>query len=139
MHSILEPISPPCGAKLHCEPPSHLILQSLTRAVPSSKPCKTVDREHQVGPWLIQCRQDLQRSVDFKRSLLFKLCRGVVVASFWSSSGSSASFVSLKPWNPQHSRHSHLKPGPVYTIILWVAGGRWCKHIRGERYLCTHQ
>ena len=33
----------------------------------------------------------------------------------------------------------HPKPGPVYTVILWVAGGRWCKRIRGERYLCTHQ
>ena len=50
-HSILESISQLCGAKLHCEPPSQLILRSLARAMPSPKPFKNMDREHQVGPW----------------------------------------------------------------------------------------
>ena len=123
MHSILEPISPPCGAKLHCEPPSQLILRSLARAAPSSKPLKNVDREHQVGPWHIQCNEVLQKSVGFNCSVLFNPGRRVFVASFWSSSGSSASFASLKPWNPQHSRQSHLKPGPVCTLYWgWRVG-----------------
>ena len=38
---FLDPNSPSCGAKLHCEPPSHLTLPLWVRPVPSSKPFKT--------------------------------------------------------------------------------------------------
>ena len=55
MHSILDHILPTCGAKLHCEPLSQLILRLWARTVPSSKPFKNVDGEHRGGPWLIQC------------------------------------------------------------------------------------
>ena len=103
-HSILECISQLCGAKLHCEPPSQLILRSLARAVPSSKPFKNVHREHTTGPWLIQCNKIMQKSVGFNRSLLFNPCRGVFATSFWSPTGSSASCVCLKRWNHQFSQ-----------------------------------
>ena len=99
MHSTLEPNSQTCGAKVHCEPPSHLTPRLWVRPVPSSKPFKTVYREHTAGPWLIQCDEILQKSVDFNRSLLFNLGRGVFVASFWSPTGSSAPCVCLKRWN----------------------------------------
>ena len=112
MPSILDPISPPCGAKLHCEPPSQLIIRSWARAVPSSKPFKNVYREHKVGPCLIQCNQVLQKSGGFNRTPLFNLCRGVFVASFWSPIGSSASCVSLKPWHPS-------------GVCCYIMGGGW--------------
>ena len=38
---FLDPNSPSCGAKLHCESPSHLPLRLWVRPVPSSKPFKT--------------------------------------------------------------------------------------------------
>ena len=103
MRSILDPNLSTCGAKLPCEPPSHLTLRLWVRPVPSSKPFKTAYREHTAGPWLIQCDEILQKSVDSNRSLLFNLGRGVFVASFWSPTGSSASCVCLKRWNHQFS------------------------------------
>ena len=33
--------------------------------VPSSNPSKNVDGEHRVGPWPIQCSENLQKSVDY--------------------------------------------------------------------------
>ena len=102
-HSILDPNSPPCGAKIDCEPLSHLTLRLWVRPVPSSKPFKNVYDEHTAGPWPIQCDEILQKSVDFNRSLLSNLGRGVFVASFWSPTGSSGPCVCLKRWNHQFS------------------------------------
>ena len=50
--------------------------------VPSSKPFKNVDGEHKAGQWLTQCRENLQKSVDFNRSLLFNPGRRVFAAVF---------------------------------------------------------
>ena len=58
-----------------------------------------MDGEHRGGPWLIQCDEVLQNSVDFNRSLLLNLGRRVFAARFWSPTGSSASFVCPKRWN----------------------------------------
>ena len=104
MHSILDHILPTCGAKIHCEPRSHLAIRLGVRAVPSSKPFKNVDGEHRAGPWLTQCNKIMQKSVGFNRSLLFNPCRGVFATSFWSPTGSSASCVCLKRWNHQFSK-----------------------------------
>ena len=103
MHSILDHILPTCGAKFHCEPLSLLTLRLWVRPVPSSKPFKNVDGEHKVGPWLIQCNEIMQKSVDVRRSLLFNPGRRVFAARFWSPTGSSASCVCLKRWNHQFS------------------------------------
>ena len=103
MHSILDHILPTCGAKLHCEPLSHLTPRLWVRPVPSPKPFKNVHREHTTGPWLTQCNKIMQKSVGFNRSLLFNPCRGVFATSFWSPTGSSASCVCLKRWNHQFS------------------------------------
>ena len=100
----MDPNSSTCGAKLHCEPPSHLTLRLWVRPVPSSKPFKTVYREHMASPWLTRCDEILQKSVDFNRSLLFNLGRGVFVASFWSPTGSSGLCVCPKRWNHQFSQ-----------------------------------
>ena len=101
MHSILAHILQTCGGKFHCEALSHLTLLLWVRPVPSSKPFQNVDREHKGGPWLIQCRENLQKSVDFNWSLLFNLGRKVFAASFWPPIGSSASCACLKRPNHQ--------------------------------------
>ena len=103
MHSILDHTLPTCGAKFDCEPPSWLTPRLWVRPVPSSKPFKNVNGEHRGCPWLTQCRKNLQKSVDFNRSLLFNPCRGVFATSFWSPTGSSGSCVCLKRWNHQFS------------------------------------
>ena len=56
MHSIFDHILPTCGAKLHCEPLSHLTPRLWVRPVPSSKPFKNVGGGTKVGPRLSQCR-----------------------------------------------------------------------------------
>ena len=103
MHSILDHILQTCSAKFHCEPPSALTPRLWVRLVPSPKPFKNVYREHTVGPWLNQYDEIMQKSVDFSRSLLFNPSRGVFATSLWSTTGSSASCVSLKRWNHQFS------------------------------------
>ena len=103
MHSILDHILQTCSAKLHCESLSLLTLRLGVRPVPSSKPFKNVYREHKAGPWLTQCNEIMQKSVDVNRSLLSSLGRWVIVASFWSPSGSSAPCVCLKRWSHQFS------------------------------------
>ena len=133
MHSILESISQPCGAKLHCELPSQLILRSLVGAMPSPKPFKNMDREHQVGPWLIQCLQDLQRSVDFNSSLHASLGRMVFVTIFAFRRGSSASCVRpCLPLSPSPCRAPEAifwgQSGPTSTCLVnshYVLGGGW--------------
>ena len=104
MHSILDHILPTCSAKFHCEPPSLLTPRLWVRPVPSSKPFKNVYREHPAGPWLTQCNEIMQKSVDINRSLLFTLGRRVFASRFWSPSGSSASCVCLKRWNHQFTK-----------------------------------
>ena len=129
MHSILDHILPTCSAKFHCEPLSLLTLRLGVRPVPSSKPFKNVDGEHPAGPWLIQCNEVLQTSVDFNRSLLFNLGRWAFVASFWPPAGSSASCVCLKRWNHQFSErktngsHSALLGIHHLNRQLWL--GLW--------------
>ena len=132
----MDPNSPPCGAKIDCEPLSHLTLRLWVRPVPSSKPFKNVYDEHTAGPWLIQCDEILQKSVDFNRSLLSSLGRGVFVASFWSPTGSSGPCVCLKRWNHQfpygktngshsallniHHRNRQLGPGSGGLLALQI-------------------
>ena len=99
MHSIFDHILPTCSAKFHCEPLSHPTPRLGVRPVPSSKPFKNVDGEHRAGPWLTQCNEIMQKSVDFNRSLLFNPGRGVFAASFWSPTCSSASCFCLNRWN----------------------------------------
>ncbi len=103
MHSILGHILQTCNAKFHCEPLSALTLRLWVRPVPSSKPFKNVDGEHTAGQWLFQCNEIMQKSMDFNRSLLFNLGRGVFATSFWSPTGSSGSSVCPKRWNHQFS------------------------------------
>ena len=62
-----------------------------------------MDQTHNAGPWLLRCDQTCQPSLDYSRSLVFNPVQRVSVAIFWSPNGSSASFVSLKPWNHQFS------------------------------------
>ena len=80
----------------------------MLRSLVGSEMCirdrfKNVYDEHTAGPWLIQCDEILQKSVDSNRSLLSSLGRGVFVASFWSPTGSSGLCVCLKRWNHQFS------------------------------------
>ena len=70
MHSIFDHILPSCGAKIHCEPLSLLTLRLGVRPVPSPKPFKNLHREHTAGPWLTQCNEIMQKSIDVNRSLL---------------------------------------------------------------------
>ena len=70
---------------------------------PRQKRFKNVYREHRAGPWLTQCNEIMQKSVDINRLLLFNPCRRVFAARFGSPTGSSASCVCLKRWNHQFS------------------------------------
>ena len=125
----MDPNSPPCGAKIDCEPLSHLTLRLWVRPVPSSKPFKNVYDEHTAGPWLIQCDEILQKSVDFNRFLLFNIGRGVFLASFWSPTGSSASCVCLKRWNHQFSEGktngSHSALLGIHHLNRQLGLGSW--------------
>ena len=129
MHSILDPILPTCTAKFHCEPLSHLALRLGVRPVPSSKPFKNVDGEHTAGPWLIQCNEIMQKSVGFKRSLLFNPGRGVFATSFWSPTGSSGSCVCPKRWNHQLSERktngSHSALLGIHHLNRQLGLGLW--------------
>ena len=105
MHSILHLISPPCGPTNHREPHSELPLRlrvsigALVKTLAGIVP----EAYFRPVPWLIQCDETCQTSLDFSRSLLFNRGRRVSMSTFWSSNCSSASFVSLKPWIPQFS------------------------------------
>ena len=91
-HSILHLISPSCGPKIHVEPPSNPLFGFGCPSVPSSKPQQTLDQMHNASPWLIQCDQTCQTSLDFSRSLVFNPMQRVSVAVFWSPNGSSPPF-----------------------------------------------
>ena len=103
MHSMLDHILQTCSAKFDCEPLSHVTPRLGVRPVPSPKPLKNVYREHTAGPWLTQCNESMQKSVDVNRSLLFNPGRMAFAARFWSPTGSSGSCVCLKRWNHQFS------------------------------------
>ena len=48
-----------------------------------------MDQMHNASPWLIQCDQTCQTSLDFSRSLVFNPMQRVSAAVFWSLNGSS--------------------------------------------------
>ena len=129
MHSIFDHILPTCNAKFHCEPLSLLTLRLGVRPVPSPKPFKNVYREHTAGPWLTQCNEIMQKSVDVNRSLLFNPGRRVFAARFWSPTGSSASCVCLKRWNHQFlirkTNGSHSALLGIHHLNRQLGLGSW--------------
>ena len=129
MHSMCDHMLLTSSAKFHCEPLSLLTLRLGVRPVPSPKPFINVDGEHKVGPWLIQCNEIMQKSVDVKRSLLFNPGRGVFAARFWSPTGSSGSCVCLKRWNHQFSEGktngSHSALLGIHHLNRQLGLGSW--------------